>query len=145
MMKKIIGIFMTIVLVSLIVSVAFGDGRANELIEFCKGDKYLEKYIKSIELYDYNIIGDCAYAVSDFDEEDYKDMYDFMDNYHLYLEENWPDFANDVNIEFTYVGSTENYCIICVWLKLNNGKVMSDYVDREPPVSEISALVACAK
>lgn len=139
-MKKVIGIFMAIVFVFVFGSMAFGE-IADEVIEFCK-DNALKTYLREDnDTYGYNIIGDCGYVISNMGEE-FDDIYDFMANYKDgYLRKYWPEFANDVEVEFTYVGRTEHYEMICVWLKLNNGKVMSDYVETEPEVSELSGMI----
>lgn len=141
-MKKVIGIFMTMVMVFLIFSIAFGD--VQEVVDFCNDHKMLEMYAKSMEINVYNIIGDCAYTIGTIGEQ-YDDIYDFMENYRSYLEKDWPDFADDVKIEYTYVGMTENYILLGVWLKLDNGKLMCDYVSNEPAVTEMSAVVYCKR
>lgn len=143
-MKKVIGIFLMMVMVFTMMTVAFGDTR-EEIINYCENDKRnFGQYITGDEFY--NIVGDCAYAIANFEgcgHED--DIRDFMAFYQDYLAENWPEFAEDVNVSCTYAGSTENYRLYCIWLELNNGKVFSDYVTDIPDVSVMSGMLALNK
>lgn len=143
-MKKVVGIFMTMVMVFVMISVAFGE-MIEEVENFCNENRNLKLYAESIRIHDYYIVGDCAYAVSNFGGDDYDSIYELMMGYESYLKDNYPDFAKDVEIDITYVGSTENYEMICVWLKLNNGKTFKDYLFCEPEVSEISGIMTCRK
>lgn len=139
-MKKVIGIFMAMVMVFIMMSMALGDAYNwyDEVKDFCNDNRNLEQYV-AVEG-DYNIVNGVAYACGNIGSQ-YTDMYDFMDNYPNYLKKYWPEFAEDVIIDYTYAGSTEHTYILCVWLKLENGKVFSDYVEYEPNVTEMSALV----
>lgn len=140
-MKKVIGIFMAIIMVFLVVSIAFGESMEEEVKEFALDHKELVKFV-SESGYGYNIVGDCAYAIGNLGEA-FSDVYDFIDNYEeKYIRENWPDFASDVKIEYTYVGMTDNYTIVCVWLTLENGKTFDEYVEGEPALSKMAGLMA---
>ena len=143
-MKKVVGIFMAMVMVFMIFSVALGD-MTEEVYDFCNENESLKYYAESIAHYDYYIVGDCAYAVSNFGGDNYDGIYELFMAYESYLKENYPELERDVEIDITYVGSTENYEMICVWLKLNNGKTFKDYLESEPEVSELSGIFTCKK
>lgn len=144
-MKKVIGIFLMMVMVFTMMTVAFGDTR-EEIINYCENDKRNFGQYITTEIGQYNIIGGCAYTIAWLDGCEYEDdIRDFMTFFENRLVENWPEFAEDVNVSCTYAGSTENYRLYCIWLELDNGKVFSDYVTDEPDVSVMSGMLALNK
>ena len=143
-MKKVTGILIVLAMVISMVNVAFGD--MEEVYRYVEENGYLDEFVmENYEAQSYNIVGGCAYTIGNLVETEDLDIYEFMEWYPRYLEEHFPKFAEDVIIEFTYAGDTENYVLVTVWLTLENGKVFSDYLYGEPAVSEMAGIMACKK
>ena len=142
-MKKVIGIFLTMVLVAVFVSMAMAD--YDEVRSFCLDHFYLNKFVTE-NGERYNIIDSDAYVIGDFGDY-FGTMDDFMDKYvSEYLAPEWPEFANDVEVEYyKVVQDSENYEYLIVELKLSNGKLMNDYLNSEPAVSRITGIIPFAK
>ena len=141
-MKKVVGIFFAVVMVFVFASIAFAD---EEVTSFCSEHFYLNKFISENGEH-YNVIGNDAYGIGEFGDY-FGTMEDFMDKYvSEYLSDMWPEFAKDVEVEYyTLTIASEHYEYLIVELKLNNGKLMNDYVSYEPAVSRIVGLVPFTK
>ena len=144
-MKKVIGIFMMMVFMVIFVTTAFAVDY-EEVKSFCLEHYYLNKFVPANESDRYNIVDDEAYGIGGF-EDTIRTWDEFIEWYYPeYLAPNWPEFAEDVDVEFYHViQNSENYDYVIVELKLNNGKLMSDYVSGEPDVTRISGIVPCKK
>lgn len=143
-MKKIVGIFIVLVLLAISVSIAFGE-KYQEAEEFCKRYYYLNKFVTEEGYYgNYNIVNGVAYAISNIsDEEDFNTKDKFMENYvSMYLAPHWETFSNEVDVQyFEVVQESENYTYLIVELTLRNGKTMNEYLESEPTVNKIVGII----
>ena len=139
-MKKVIGIILTMVFVLAFTTAFALCDYMSEIISYCEQDTYhFGQYIEGSE--HYNVIGDHAYAIAEFSECDATDIREFEKWYKAYLADFCPEIINDVKVDFTYAGHTENYRLYCIWLELDNGKTFGDYVEGEPFVKVMSGMI----
>ncbi len=139
-MKKVVGIFMVMFMVFIVIGIALGEEEQweTEVINFCNEHESLKRFVESDE-HEYTIINGCGYIYGKCTQ--FKDWHEYINSYGSYLSEQFPELAKEVKYEFTYTGKTEHTTMVCVWLKLENGKVFSDYSEYEPAVSELAGLI----